>query len=127
MTKKRYERTEPVLLDVSESPERLDDLIKSHNVVISLLPWTLHPVVAKKCIANKTGTYLIHLDYITLNLSLQIFSLLTDMVTASYCTPAMQDLHKDALEAGITIVNEVSIYSQVSIKPTSLLNSTEYC
>ena len=30
------------------------------------------------------------------------------MVTASYCTPAMQDLHKDALEAGITIVNEVS-------------------
>ena len=31
------------------------------------------------------------------------------MVTASYCTPAMQDLHKDALEAGITIVNEVSI------------------
>ena len=73
--KKRYERTEPVLLDVSESPERLDDLIKSHNVVISLLPWTLHPVVAKKCIANKTGTYLIHLDYITLNLLLlQIFS-----------------------------------------------------
>ena len=61
--KKRYERTEPVLLDVSESPERLDDLIKSHNVVISLLPWTLHPVVAKKCIANKTGTYLIHVDY----------------------------------------------------------------
>merc|ERR1711971_1198653 len=82
----RYERTEPVLLDVSESPERLDDLIKSHNVVISLLPWTLHPVVAKKCIANKT-----------------------DMVTASYCTPAMQDLHKGALEAGITIVNEVGL------------------
>ena len=49
------------------------------------------------------------------------------MVTASYCTPAMQDLHKDALEAGITIVNEVSIYSQVSIKPASSLNSTEYC
>ena len=70
--KKRYERTEPVLLDVSESPERLDDLIKSHNVVISLLPWTLHPVVAKKCIANKTGTYLIHLDYITLNLHIII-------------------------------------------------------
>ena len=127
MTKKRYERTEPVLLDVSESPERLDDLIKSHNVVISLLPWTLHPVVAKKCIANKTGTYLIHLDYITLNLLLQIFSYFKDMVTASYCTPAMQDLHKDALEAGITIVNEVSIYYQVSIKRAISLNSTEYC
>ena len=83
--------------------------------------------MAKKCIANKTGTYLIHLDYITLNLSLQIFSLLTDMVTASYCTPAMQDLHKDALEAGITIVNEVSIYSQASIKRASSLNNKNYC
>ena len=51
-----------------------------------------------------------NLDYITLNLLLQIFSYFKDMVTASYCTPAMQDLHKDALEAGITIVNEVSIY-----------------
>ena len=38
------------------------------------------------------------------------------MVTASYCTPAMQDLHKDALEAGITIVNEVSILELVSKK-----------
>ena len=51
-----------------------------------------------------------NLDYITLNLLLQIFSYFKDMVTASYCTPAMQDLHKDALEAGITIVNEVSTY-----------------
>jgi len=83
---RRFERTEPVLLDVQESPERLDDLIKSHNVVISLLPWTLHPTVAKKCIAHKT-----------------------DMVTASYCTPGMQDLHNDALEAGITVVNEVGL------------------
>ena len=86
----RFERTEPVLLDVQESPDHLDDLIKSHNVVISLLPWTLHPTVAKKCIANKT-----------------------DMVTASYCTPAMQDLHNDALEAGITVVNEVRLRIRV--------------
>ena len=79
--------------------------------------------MAKKCIANKTGTYLIHLDYITLNLLLQIFSLLTDMVTASYCTPAMQDLHKDALEAGITIVNEVSIYCCVHVNFRKSLTS----
>ena len=44
----RFERTEPVLLDVHESPERLDDLINSHNIVISLLPWTMHPIVAKR-------------------------------------------------------------------------------
>lgn len=74
------------MLDVHESPDRLDDLIKSHNIVISLLPWTLHPEVAKRCIANKT-----------------------DMVTASYCTPQMQALHKEAESAGITVVNEVGL------------------
>ena len=31
------------------------------------------------------------------------------MVTASYCTDAMQALHKDAVEAGISIVNEVGL------------------
>ena len=50
----RFPRTEPILLDVNESPDHLDDLIKSHNVVVSLLPWTMHHVVAKRCIANKT-------------------------------------------------------------------------
>ena len=37
----------------------------------SLLPWPMHPKVAKDCIAHKT-----------------------DMVTASYCTDAMRALHK---------------------------------
>jgi len=82
----RFPRTEPILLDVNESPDHLDDLIKSHNVVVSLLPWTMHPVVAKRCIANKT-----------------------DMVTASYCTEQMQALDKSAKEAGITVVNEVGL------------------
>ena len=50
----------------------------------SLLPWPLHPKVAKDCIAHKT-----------------------DMVTASYCTDAMRELHKEAMEAGVTVVNEV--------------------
>lgn len=81
-----FPRTEPVLLDVNESPDHLDDLIKSHNVVISLLPWTMHPVVLKRCIANKK-----------------------DMVTASYCTEAMQALHQEAQIAGISVVNEVGL------------------
>ena len=29
------------------------------------------------------------------------------MVTASYCTDPMQALHQDAVDAGITVVNEV--------------------
>ena len=82
----RFPRTEPVLLDVHESPERLEDLIKSHNLVISLLPWTLHPEVAKRCISQKV-----------------------DMVTASYCTDAMKALGKAVEEAGITVVNEVGL------------------
>ena len=30
------------------------------------------------------------------------------MVTASYCTGPMQALHQDAVDAGITVVNEVN-------------------
>ena len=30
------------------------------------------------------------------------------MVTASYCTDPMQALHQDAVDAGITVVNEVT-------------------
>ena len=44
----RFERTEPVLLDVDKSPEHLDDLIKSHQIVVSLLPWPLHPKIAQR-------------------------------------------------------------------------------
>ena len=43
-----HERTEPVLLDVNERPDLLDDLIKSHNIVVSLLPWQLHPSIAAR-------------------------------------------------------------------------------
>ena len=48
-------------------PDLLDDLISSHDVVVSLLPWTLHPFVAERAIANKTN-----------------------MVTASYLSPGLQ-------------------------------------
>ena len=44
----RYPRTQPVLLDVAQSTDALDDLIKEHNIVLSLLPWTLHPTIAER-------------------------------------------------------------------------------
>ena len=31
------------------------------------------------------------------------------MLTASYCTPAMRELHQAAYDAGITVVNEVGL------------------
>jgi len=81
-----HERTEPVLLDIMERPDMLDDLMKSHDVVVSLLPWTLHPRIAERCIANKVN-----------------------MVTASYQSEALKALHGAAKEAGITCVNECGV------------------
>ncbi|XP_040565827.1 alpha-aminoadipic semialdehyde synthase, mitochondrial [Lepeophtheirus salmonis] len=82
----KYPHTEPVLLNVSERPDLLDDLIQQHDAVISVLPVPLHPSIAKRCIANKTN-----------------------MITASYCSPLMKELHNDAVNAGITVVNEVGV------------------
>jgi len=94
-----YERTEPVLLDVKERPDLLESLISDHDLVISLLPWDLHPMVADVAIGKGT-----------------------DMVTASYLSPEvmhilrndfflpftqMEKRHAAAVSAGVTVVNEV--------------------
>ena len=81
-----HSRTEPVLLDIQESPEHLKDLVKSHDVVVSLLPWTLHPKIAEVAIA--TGT---------------------NMVTASYLSDGIKAQHQAAVDAGVTIVNECGV------------------
>uniref|UniRef100_A0A8C4NAK8 Saccharopine dehydrogenase (NAD(+), L-glutamate-forming) n=1 Tax=Eptatretus burgeri TaxID=7764 RepID=A0A8C4NAK8_EPTBU len=54
--------------------------------VTSLLPKSLHPGIAKICIAQKVN-----------------------MVTASYMLPEMQALHESAQAAGITLMNEVGL------------------
>nr|XP_057943484.1 alpha-aminoadipic semialdehyde synthase, mitochondrial [Doryrhamphus excisus] len=82
----RYPNTVPIMLDVSSQEAHLNSLIKDHDLVISLLPYTLHPLVAKHCIDRKVN-----------------------MVTASYLSPAMKELHGSAVEAGITIVNEMGL------------------
>lgn len=83
---KRFSNTEPILLDVIGRPDLMDDLIKDADIVISLLPYSLHPKVAEQCIKHKKH-----------------------MVTASYLSPHMKELHEAAVEAGITIVNEVGL------------------
>nr|XP_053652789.1 alpha-aminoadipic semialdehyde synthase, mitochondrial-like [Cherax quadricarinatus] len=82
----KHHNVESVLLDVVERPDLLEDLVKSADVVVSLLPYSLHHEVAKHCIQQKTN-----------------------MVTASYCTPAMMELKEAAINAGITVVNEVGL------------------
>ncbi|XP_077600335.1 alpha-aminoadipic semialdehyde synthase, mitochondrial-like [Stigmatopora nigra] len=82
----KYPNTIPVMLDISSQDAHLVSLIQDHDLVISLLPYGLHPQVAKHCIEKKVN-----------------------MVTASYLSPAMKDLHDRAVEAGVTLVNEMGL------------------
>uniref|UniRef100_A0A671V223 Aminoadipate-semialdehyde synthase n=1 Tax=Sparus aurata TaxID=8175 RepID=A0A671V223_SPAAU len=82
----KYPNTIPVTLDVGSQEGHLDSLVKDHDLVISVLPYSFHPLIAKHCIKRKVN-----------------------MVTASYLSPAMKELHGSAEEAGITIVNEMGL------------------
>lgn len=64
----------------------LDNLIREADVVVSLLPYVFHVMVAKKCIAHKKN-----------------------MVTTSYVKPEMRELDTMAKEAGILILNEIGL------------------
>ncbi|XP_036616026.1 alpha-aminoadipic semialdehyde synthase, mitochondrial [Trichosurus vulpecula] len=76
----------PIVLDVSKHEERLASMVKKQDLVISLLPYVLHPIVAKACIAGRVN-----------------------MVTASYITPAIKELEKSVDDAGITIIGELGL------------------
>ncbi|KAJ3144448.1 hypothetical protein HDU89_008226 [Geranomyces variabilis] len=72
-------------LNVSDKAA-LAKLVKDHDVVVSFVPATLHPIVADVCIDQKKN-----------------------MVTASYISPAMQALDEKVKAAGITVLNEVGL------------------
>ncbi|XP_068169200.1 alpha-aminoadipic semialdehyde synthase, mitochondrial [Antennarius striatus] len=82
----KYPNTIAIMVDVCSQEGHLDSLIKDHDLVISMLPHSLHPLIAKHCIKRKVN-----------------------MLTASYLSPAMRELHSSAEEAGITIVNEMGL------------------
>ena len=46
---------EPVLLDVVERPDLLSSLVEQVDVVVSLLPYSLHHIVGRACIDAKVG------------------------------------------------------------------------
>ncbi len=64
----------------------LTEMIASHDLTVSLLPWTHHIMVAEQCIRLKKN-----------------------MVTTSYVKPAMQALDSAAKDAGIIILNELGL------------------
>ncbi|OMH85312.1 Alpha-aminoadipic semialdehyde synthase, mitochondrial [Zancudomyces culisetae] len=80
-----FPNTKTTGLDASNFSQ-VDELVKGSDLVISMLPAQLHPVVAKAAIKNKK-----------------------DMVTASYISPAMANLDKEAKKAGVTILNEIGL------------------
>ncbi|XP_040452829.1 alpha-aminoadipic semialdehyde synthase, mitochondrial isoform X2 [Falco naumanni] len=83
---KKYSNVTSVHMDVIKDEEKLSSLVKKHELVISLLPYSAHPLVAKKCIDSKVN-----------------------LVTASYLTPAMKELQESVEAAGITVISEMGL------------------
>ncbi|MBW6498498.1 MAG: saccharopine dehydrogenase NADP-binding domain-containing protein [Bacteroidales bacterium] len=69
-----------------DNTEALDEMITSHDLTVSLLPWIHHIMVAKHCIKHKKN-----------------------MVTTSYVKPEMKALDQEAKDAGIIILNELGL------------------
>ncbi|KAH8111628.1 Saccharopine dehydrogenase-domain-containing protein [Phellopilus nigrolimitatus] len=75
----------PVFVNISDQ-EEVSDLVKKADVVISLLPVPLHPVIAELCIENKRH-----------------------LVTASYISPAMRALNGRAVKSDVLLLNEIGL------------------
>ncbi len=75
----------PIQFDIQNETLRAEE-ISACDIVISLLPPTLHPLAAVDCV--KYGKHL---------------------VTASYVSPAMQELHDEAVKKDIILLNECGL------------------
>ena len=74
-----------VALDAADTTA-LDRAVAAADIVVSLLPFTLHPVVAKMCLARAKH-----------------------LVTASYVKEEMQALDRQARDKGLIFLNEVGV------------------
>ncbi|XP_040063451.2 alpha-aminoadipic semialdehyde synthase, mitochondrial isoform X2 [Ixodes scapularis] len=108
--------TDSVVVDVTKTSDAIQNLVKESDLVVSLLPYSLHPTIAHQCIRHGTN-----------------------MVTASYCTPEMRELHNAAAEANITVLNEVGLdpgidhllamecFDEVRRKGGKIVSYVSYC
>ncbi len=99
-----------------KNEEGLKDEISKADLVISMVPYTFHPIVAKYCIDYKKA-----------------------MVTTSYVSEVMKNLDAEAKKAGILILNEVGldpgidhmeamrIIHEVEEKGGEIVSFTSYC
>ena len=81
----QFSNTRAISLDASD-PKALDEAISKVDLVISLIPYTLHANVCQSAIRNKKN-----------------------VVTTSYRNPQMMELDAQAKEAGVTILNEIGL------------------
>ncbi|MGJ3239107.1 MAG: saccharopine dehydrogenase C-terminal domain-containing protein [Anaerolineae bacterium] len=76
-------------LEIDDDPTKNDalrEILQDSDVVVSLLPAFLHPIIAELAIETRTH-----------------------MITASYVSDAMRDLDQRARKAGIVMLNEVGV------------------
>lgn len=82
----KFPGVQSTYLNAQENPSLLNNLVSNADVVVSILPADMHHVVAKACVDQ--GTH---------------------MVTASYLNEKIKQLHEEALQKGVTILNEVGL------------------
>ncbi|XP_038067093.1 alpha-aminoadipic semialdehyde synthase, mitochondrial-like isoform X1 [Patiria miniata] len=82
----KYDSTNSLYMNIARHTDQMDKAIQEHDIVISMLPFKFHPAVAEKCVAHKKN-----------------------MVTASYAGPEMRALQQGALDAGVTLFNEIGL------------------
>ncbi len=73
-----------VLWNATPPYEELDNMVKGVDLVVSMIPPSMHVIVAKACIKNGVN-----------------------MVTTSYISPEMDAVNEEAKDAGIIILNEI--------------------
>jgi len=80
-----HPRGEAIPLNVQDT-KALKELVSCSDLVVSLVPYTYHPIVAEICIESKKP-----------------------MVTTSYVSDAMRALDEKAKRAGVIILNEMGL------------------
>lgn len=112
---KNHDRSQAVLVDVSDV-KSVEELIKKSDLVISLLPPMLHIHIAQKCV-----------------------QLHKNMLTASYATEEMKNLHEQAQQNQVIILNEIGLdpgidhmsalhlFDQIQSKGGEIFSFESYC
>jgi len=82
---KKSNRITPIIFNIDDEEQRQNEISKA-DIVISMLPQPMHPIVAKDCLKLKKH-----------------------LVTASYVSDEMKALEEDVKKAGLIFLNEIGL------------------